>query len=62
MDISIKDEGEDFADVYFKPGEDDPFGVDGYGHDVTIRVPLYAHEAAELIELLAPLAARKEEN
>ena len=63
MQIRVNDTGEDFATIRLEPGQDDSFSVAGYGSrgGVSIELPLYAHEAAELIELLEPIARRREE-
>lgn len=59
-DFSIRDEGEDFGTLVAFPGQDDSFEVSGYATrgQVKIALPIYAHEARALIEILEPLAAR----
>ncbi len=56
------DDGEsDFATLVLQPGRDDSFEVGGYGSGgISIRVPLYTYQAREVIEVLTPLAERKE--
>lgn len=59
MDFKIRDEGEDFGTLVVEPGEDDHYEVSGYGTPA-IAFALFAHEAATLIALLRPLAAKQE--
>lgn len=55
------DEGLDFATLVIAPGRDDSFEVGGYGGGgISIRIPLYTHQAREVVEVLTPLAERKE--
>lgn len=62
MNLRITEEGDDFGTVEFSPGRDDPFTISGYGGgEIKIAIPIYSHEAAQLIELLQPLADRDPE-
>ena len=59
--MEVQDDGEnDFCQVVLRPGSDDAFSISGYGTrgEIAIEFPLYSHEARQLIELLAPIAAR----
>lgn len=63
VDMEVQDDGEnDFCQVVLRPGQDDPFSISGYGTrgEIAIEFPLYSHEAQTLIDLLLPVAARKE--
>jgi hypothetical protein len=61
-DFRLEDSEDDFGTLVMYPGQDDSFEVGGYAERgrVALRLPIYAHEAAELIELLTPLAAKAE--
>ena len=62
MDISIdNDEGLDFGTLVFQPDRDDSFEVYSNGIITEIRIPLYNHEAREVIEVLQTIADREDQ-
>lgn len=53
--------GQDFATLRLAPGRDDSMAMHVDGRTSWLDVPLYAHEARELIEILRPLANERGE-
>lgn len=61
MQVTLdNDEGDDYATLVLSPEKDDDFSVSHYLGSVQIRIPLFAYQARELIEVMTPLAERKE--
>lgn len=56
------DEGLDFATLVLVPGRDDDFYASLFNGVLSIRVPLFTYQAREVIEVLTPLAERKEQD
>ena len=63
MRIRIEDAEEDYGTLVVTLERDDSATLGGYGNEMALRLPLYAHEAADIIEALTPIAqaAEKEE-
>jgi hypothetical protein len=57
MNISLVDDEDDYGTLLIKLDRDDSASLGGHGNDMALRLPLYAHEARELIRVLTPLAA-----
>lgn len=57
MNIQIEHTpAEDFGTLVVCFGEDDSVSLSGYGHDMKLTLPMYAHEAQEIIDALSKLA------
>lgn len=55
MRVSIDDE-DDYGTLVVQIGRDDSVTLGGYGTEMTLRLPLYAHEAQDIIDVLTPIA------
>jgi hypothetical protein len=56
MRVSTDDEGEDYGTLVVHLEHDDSVSLGGYGNDLMLRLPLYAHEAQDIIDALTPIA------
>jgi len=56
MHVSIDDAEEDYGTLVVQLERDDSASLGGYGNNLTLRLPLYAHEAQDIIDALTPIA------
>jgi hypothetical protein len=56
MRIQIEDAEEDYGTLVVHIERDDSVTLGGYGREMTLRLPLYSHEAADIIDALTPMA------
>ncbi len=59
MRIRLEDADEDYGTLVVELERDDSINLSGHGNAMTLRLPLYAHEAADIIEMLTPIAYAK---
>lgn len=56
MDFTIEDAELDYGTLVIEPGRDNDITLSVTGGTAELRIPLFNHEAKELIEKLTPLA------
>ena len=56
MHVSVDDAEDDYGTLVVQIERDDSVSLGGYPNNLTLRLPLYAREAQDIIDALTPIA------